>query len=78
MQAHVVGSVLAIALTIAACSTEVGPTWVPVAPQATDDPGPLAIAVGFNGDKARNEGRLDIGDACVYLGGISRARAARR
>lgn len=29
--------------------------------------GPLAVAVGFNGDLARNAGTLEIGAECVYL-----------
>lgn len=58
---------LSIALAIAACSSDGAPTGIPGSEAASEELGPLAVVAGFNGDKARNEGRLGVGAACVYL-----------
>jgi hypothetical protein len=54
---------LAIGL-LAACGGDPEPTE---SAPGNADWGPLAVAVGGNGDRARNEGRLEITDSCVFL-----------
>lgn len=56
MRGSVTGAALSIALALSGCAAPV-----------LDDLGPLATVAEFNGDKARNEGRLEIGSDCVYL-----------
>ncbi len=54
----------AVGLLACACAAQT-PTPAPTEPSGANNP--LAIAPGFNGDLARNEGMLEVGAECVYL-----------